>query len=813
MKRNFPPIIFVLAMICQSLHAQNYATVRVVFPFEVSNVQLLSWWPEQTVFLTATGQREYEGQVTLQSGSLICSIKYNINGFSGDYWVAGGKKYAGNLIPNRLDVHGIKCARVFVNNQLLSNLYTIRNWGGDGADIAFQLNSFGGIVPFNDASHPHIPTDDRIPSEVHHHHAYRDNEVPYSYDNDIAGWIVALSDNNFLESSKVEIDFIRVYGLIGINQILLCEQNYNSYDPMNDGGLYLRYPFFPKGYDQHDPLPGNVSAGILTINTSDYRTRSPHLWSNHHFATNWSIYSGYRLHCRARITGHALIQGGIDFKDAANNIHELGVSDWYFHGNGQWQDVIFDTRTFLTNNTITGKLLFYNDIESEIPQAVTSDFYVQLYDNGNPVASPQIVQHGNPFSFDNLENGKQYNLRLWEQTDNQLLSNSWGWNNWGGVTALDALIISYMTIESNITESFPWIVPVPGQGITPFAFKNADVNSSNTLSSLDALTVLYRTINYPGTSPFPGGKPNFIATAKKQPSLTSTTYPYAPDILFNAYGNYQSNTFSNQVYQQATLPPVSLGLNVVNVFLSATGDINASKGLATKMKNPAQITYRNTRKVEEQEVIDLNFYLDGNPTLAAFNLNLNYNPDQLEIVSVNDCKVFRNDVEKARLSVAWMDTEGKTFTKDIPVLKLSIRLKNKINENDHLFSIADGTCWADTKAMELHNIHLITDKVEIAGSLNDEIKTKFMFSNYPNPFTNSSFLNFIIDEPSNIELTISNALGVTVQNQNYSEHLAGTVLLEINRKMLHENGIYNYMLKIKNHTDEHIIQGKIVLID
>jgi hypothetical protein len=160
-----------------------------------------------------------------------------------------------------------------------------------------------------------------------------------------------------------------------------------------------------------------------------------------------------------------------------------------------------------------------------------------------------------------------------------------------------------------------------------------------------------------------------------------------------------------------------------------------------------------------------------------------------------------------------MDTEGKTFTKDIPVLKLSIRLKNKINENDHLFSIADGTCWADTKAMELHNIHLITDKVEIAGSLNDEIKTKFMFSNYPNPFTNSSFLNFIIDEPSNIELTISNALGVTVQNQNYSEHLAGTVLLEINRKMLHENGIYNYMLKIKNHTDEHIIQGKIVLIE
>lgn len=814
MKKIFFTFVFILFFSWLYGQTQNFATIRVVFPFAVSNVIFEGWSPYQVVAMTNTGPREYQTQILLSaSKNFIFYIKYNIVGYEGVYYVSAGNDYKGNRIPHRLDAHGIKYAKVFINNQLISNLYTIKNDQNNGFNIAFQLNGFNNIVPFNNPSQLHSTTDDRIPPEAHHHQAYLNTDVPMPGDINLAGWIIAMSDNNYQEESKVEIDFIRVYGFNGNDSTLLCSQNYNTYDPVNDGGLYLRYPFFPPGHDEHSPLPASITNGVLSFFASDHRKSVPHLWTQKYAQPNGFAFDGYKLHCKARITGHAVIQAGIDFRNASNTVHELGVSSWYFHNNGQWQDVIFDSRSFTTNNSLTGKLLFYNDIESEIPQAVNSDFYVQLFDNGTSVGSPQIVQQGNAFVFDGLDAGKQYNLRLWEQTDNQLLSNSWGWNNWGGVTALDALIISYITIESNITESFPWIVPAPGQGITPFAFKNADVNSSNTLSSLDALTVLYRTINYPGTSPFPGGKPNFIATAKKQPSLTSNTYPYAPDIPFNAYGNYQPNTFSNQVYQQATLPPVSPGLNVVNVFLSATGDMNASKGPETKMKNPAQITYRNTRKVAEQEVIDLNFYLDGNPTLAAFNLNLNYNPDQIEIVSVNDCKVFRNDVEKARLSVAWMDTEGKTFTKDTPVLNLSIRLKNEITENDHLFSIADGTCWADTKAMELHNIQLITDKVETAVSLNDDMKTKFMFSNYPNPFTNNTFLKFRIDEPSEIVLTISNTLGVTVQNQNYSELRTGIVLLEINRKMLNENGIYNYILKIKNYTSEHIIQGKLVLID
>lgn len=813
MKKNIVLLVFVGMLQLECLQAQTNATMRLVFPFEVSNVQLLSWWPAQTVQLNQIGPREFEGAAQLTSNSLICSIKYNINGFNGDYWVSGGNKYTGHMIPNRLDVHGIKCAKVFVNNQMISNLYTIKNWYGDGADIAFRLNAFGGIEPFNDADHPHFPTDDRIPSEVHHHHAYLNTEVPYASDQDIAGWIVALSDNNFMEPSIVEVDYIRVYGLMGSAQTLLCEQNYDFYNPVYDGGLYLRYPFFPIGYDQHDPLPASLSAGILSVTTSDYRTYSPHLWSNHHYASNWSTYDGYRLHCRVRITGHAVVQGGIDFRDASQTVHELGVSDWCFHGNGQWQDVVFDTRDFVANNSIVGKLSLYNANEAAVTDVVYSDFYMQLFDNGVAVGVPQVVNSDGTFSFEDLELGKAYSMRIWEQSSNGYLDGSWGWNNWGGATALDALIISYMTVGNPVVEEFPWIDAGTAYDTSPFAMRTADVNLSGTLSGLDALTLMYRTVGYPGTSPFPGGKPNFLANGKQQTTQNTLTWPNAPDITFDTYGVYQGGSLSNTVYQEAILPALSSGQNVVNVFLTATGDLNASYGAGTRTSMESDIGNKERKKVGVNTETELSFYFDGEPYLAAFNVNLGYRPDLIDILYVKSCKIYNIDKENSMLKLAWMDSEGKTYGVEEPFLKVGVKVKKEIHEGEALFSIAAGASYADTNARELSGIRLLMDQVVTTTDENEEVKERLKFRQYPNPFNENTSLIFKLEESSDIRLVISDVMGKKVHERIISRHPKGKVRMDVSRQMLGTEGIYSYVIEIDDGKGEaSVIKGKLVMV-
>ncbi|GAB1402879.1 hypothetical protein MASR1M74_00570 [Lentimicrobium sp.] len=326
--------------------------VKVIFPFSPSNVVFHGWWPEQTNLMTETGLDEFSFNAsTTADGILIFNIRYDLPEFGlTSQWVAAGKKYTDTLIPHRLDAHGLKNAKIYVNNQLINNLHIVRNTPENGCDISIKINEFNNVLPFNDISHPYMTIDDRIPTEVHHHYAYRNLNVPLNEDVNVVGWLIALSDNNHLSPSTVEVDYIKVYGFQGSDSILLCSQEYNSYNPINDGGLYLRYPFFPPGYDIHAPMPANLNSGILSFSPSDNRLAVCHLWSDRYQLISSSQFDNYKVICRVRIDGHATNEAGIDFRDIYENVHEMGVSEWYFHNNGQWQEVIFDSRSFTTSS-------------------------------------------------------------------------------------------------------------------------------------------------------------------------------------------------------------------------------------------------------------------------------------------------------------------------------------------------------------------------------------------------------------------------------------------------------------------------------
>jgi len=106
------------------------------------------------------------------------------------------------------------------------------------------------------------------------------------------------------------------------------------------------------GFDQHDPMPGTVLNSILKIQPGLHSDKVWHWWTPRYYQPQPPFqFDSYRTECRLRIVGHAVVQIGIDFRDATEAIHELGVSDWCFENSGQWQTLIFDSQDFLTSTS------------------------------------------------------------------------------------------------------------------------------------------------------------------------------------------------------------------------------------------------------------------------------------------------------------------------------------------------------------------------------------------------------------------------------------------------------------------------------
>jgi len=345
MKTNILPLLFWLF----TTFSITAAHVRIVFPFNPTNVVLHLWGSYTRDFnMASTGTNEYSVTIPDVNQYMLFNVCYDLPEYNiTNWWIGAGNEYRKEIIPNRFDAHGLKFGKIYINHQLINNAYTVENGYDTGLNISVRINDDNTIEPHKIAGVKCRFVDDRIPAEVHHRYPYLNTKLPKANHVRITGWLQALTDNNIIGESKIEVDFIRVYGRKGNDSVLLVSHEYDNYNPNEDGGLYLRYPFFPAGFDQHSAMPGTVKNGILTFYPSDVRDRVWHWWSHWHNSPIAYNYDSYKMISRLRITGHALVQGGIDFRDAAEKTYELGVTDWYFENGGEWQEVVFDSKKLL----------------------------------------------------------------------------------------------------------------------------------------------------------------------------------------------------------------------------------------------------------------------------------------------------------------------------------------------------------------------------------------------------------------------------------------------------------------------------------
>lgn len=457
--------------------------------------------------------------------------------------------------------------------------------------------------------------------------------------------------------------------------------------------------------------------------------------------------------------------------------------------------IVLNLNASASTDRIAGQLKYFN--ASETPMLSPNNhsvFYVQLLENGIAVRPRQLVKYNQEtgldayFEFENIEAGRSYSLRVWEQTQDNLLGSSWTWNNWGGASAVDALILSFMAAENPIVESLPWIAPAGVPNYSPHFFAVADMNNSNSLSAVDALVLQNRSINTPGYHPLPGGRHNFQVAGAKLASHDALQYPQAPAIVFMPYGEYAAQSVSTSVYYEAALPVSEAGLNIFNVYYTAAGDLNASYQIGTNLRSSVGMTTHETLTVSVGKEVRIPVYATHELNTAAVSLQFAFNPELFTPTAIEGFELYT--IENGRINISWFNQQARAYAAGEPLCYVVGTINSALPEAETLLAVEAGTEFADGHAEIIDGVQLATAAFATGGVSTETADLQSVV--YPNPFGLQAQIQVWLPETGKTQLLVFNQFGQKIYQVDETINGLGTFSFSLDRKMFPAAGIYFY---------------------
>ena len=328
----FMKLIVLILVLLPDLAMGIPIRIKVVFSyFMPQNVQCGSdftgWWVN---FDSEKNGNTYFISRDTSTGNHLFNIEFNHPSVS-------SKIYVSTVYRN---LHRIVYSKVYINDQLLGSDYVNK----DG-NINFNIDPNGNISQVIDTGKKMI--NDMIPPEVHWPTDTVIFDTPPAEYLKVIGWAQVLHDNNYISESKVEVDYVKLFARKGTDIVLLDSTGYDSFNTDTDGGLYLRYPFFPDISVNPTPMPATAMNGMLVFYPSSAKESVWHWWNPViPQAGADTQYTSYCFEVKYRITGKAAIQLGIDFRVDNNNVLEGAISKWGFDSYGEWEILRVDTKPY-----------------------------------------------------------------------------------------------------------------------------------------------------------------------------------------------------------------------------------------------------------------------------------------------------------------------------------------------------------------------------------------------------------------------------------------------------------------------------------
>jgi len=314
---------------------------------------------------------------------------------------------------------------------------------------------------------------------------------------------------------------------------------------------------------------------------------------------------------------------------------------------------------------------------------------------------------------------------------------------WLGNNATDALIVNLNTIGS-------W--PLTGLRLVV-----ADVNNDGIITGIDALMIKDRT----------SGK--------------ISSYPA---------GNWK--------FTSATIVLVTDGTVNQNLLALCTGDVNGSDIPGT-VKSAASLTAVEAElmTVPVNQSFTYNIKSNALASLGAMTLFMNYDANLFTIDKINSSvDGMSYKIEDGRIAIAWSSSNPRTVKTDETVISLIMTAKEALTEPVQIFTINEGSEFADPFANKLANFDLKMSKV-----ITSETNLTFSMVNYPNPFRNWTEIVYTIPVDGKVKLILTNMFGQSIRTLVDEQQGAGTYKVKVDQADGYlEPGLYLYSIIVEGTT-------------
>ncbi len=329
---------------------------------------------------------------------------------------------------------------------------------------------------------------------------------------------------------------------------------------------------------------------------------------------------------------------------------------------------------------------------------------------------------------------------------------------WGGNNATDALLIQLHIINS------------VNLGLPPYGPLNltvADVNGSNTITGLDALYVKLRTVN--SISSYPAGDWKFDSNPIAIPAAGSLRHDYNGLCVGDVNGSY-----------------IPTGLKDANFFSVVEGK---------------------TQTVPVEETFTYTISSNAKAQVGAMTLFMNYDATMFEVVEI----ASQNDemkyvIENGKVAIAWADTKPMSVQADDQLFTLTLKAKAPITEATQIFSVTNGSEFADGLGTRYDNFELKMSKVITPTGANE-----FTLFNYPNPFNVETKVVYTLPEAGQVKLVITDLYGKTIRTLVDDAQEAGTYSVNVNGSELNLSaGVYLYRIEVAGANENFVKVNKLI---
>ncbi|MFK7773791.1 MAG: HYR domain-containing protein [Saprospiraceae bacterium] len=348
-----------------------------------------------------------------------------------------------------------------------------------------------------------------------------------------------------------------------------------------------------------------------------------------------------------------------------------------------------------------------------------------------------------------------------------------------GVTTFDIVKISKHILGTELLDS-------------PYKIIAGDVNKSGGLTALDLAHI--RNLILLNVNEFPNGVPSW--------RFVDANYVFSNP----------SDPLNEAFPEAVDIQNLSTDLDLVDFVAVKVGDVteNALPNLLvndTREKEGELIFKTQNSAVKKGEEVSLVFETENEKDFLAWQFTLSFEQDLMEFVEVKKMENVHFGtpvIEKGAITFSWDKTESANLETKLKWFEVRFIATEDLNIKDvikitskHTLAIAYNSAGGEYNvALEFGN------EVDKLGN-----QDFILYPNSPNPFTESTSINFYLQEENNIEITVFDVTGKLLKTYN-SFYPKGRQSFILRKEASFSSGVLYYRIK----TSKHQASGKMILL-